>query len=265
MLIAQITDLHVRREGELIYGCVDTLPMLERAVAHLLRLDPAPDIVLLTGDLVDSGHPGEYARLRRALAPLTQAIYAIPGNHDERGAFRAAFSDHAYLPRTGEYLHYTVEDWPVRLVMLDTLLPGSAGGRVDEARCAWLDARLKQAPDRPTLVAMHHPPFIFGVDHMDEVGLENAEAFGQVLQRHPQVERVICGHSHRAMALRWRGTTVTVCPSTAHQFALDFRPKSPAIFTFEPPSFALHDWRPGVGLVTHTLAVGDFEARRTRG
>ena len=67
MLIAQITDLHVRREGELIYDRVDTLPMLERAVAHLLRLDPAPDIVLLTGDLVDSGHPGEYARLRRAL------------------------------------------------------------------------------------------------------------------------------------------------------------------------------------------------------
>lgn len=265
MLIAQITDLHIVREGELIYGRVDTLAMLERAVRHLRRLDTQPDIVLMTGDLVESGDAREYARLRKAIAPLKQPVYAIPGNHDERAAFRAAFADHDYLPKTGEYLHYTVEGWPVRLVMLDTLLPGSAGGSMDAPRCAWLDAELGKAPDRPTMVVMHHPPFAFGVDHMDAVGLEDAEEFGRVIQHHPQVERVICGHSHRAMALKWRGTTVTVCPSTGHQFALDFRPESPALFTDEPPSFALHDWRPGVGLITHTLAVGDFEARRTGG
>ncbi len=265
MLIAQITDTHIKRAGELIYRKVDTLPMLENAVAQLNRLDPAPDIVLLTGDLVDSGDPGEYARLRAAIAKLKQPVYAIPGNHDDRAAFRAAFADRAYLPGSGEHLHYTVEDWPVRLVALDTLVPGEVGGHMDQARCQWLDAQLAKAPDRPTLVFMHHPPFEVGVDHLDKWPLKGADDFGRVLARHPQIERVICGHAHRAMAVRWCGATVTVCPSTAHQFALDFRPKSPPIFTLEPPGFQLHDWRPGVGLITHTLAVGDFYARVTRG
>jgi hypothetical protein len=77
-------------------------------------------------------------------------------------------------------------------------------------------------------------------------------------------ERETAAAASPASALRWHNTHVTVCPSTAHQFALDFRPKSPPIFTFEPPGFQLHDWRPGVGLVTHTVCAGDFEARRTR-
>ncbi len=265
MLIAQITDTHIKRPGELIYKKVDTLPMLEAAVAHLNRLDTQPDIVLATGDLVDSGHPEEYAGLRGALGKLKQPVYVIPGNHDERAAMRAAFADHAYLPKSGAYLHYTVEDYPVRLVALDTLIPDNVGGFMDPARCQWLDAELGKAPDKPTLIFMHHPPFAVGVDHLDDWGFKGAEEFGAVLARHPQVERVICGHAHRAMALRWRGTAVTVCPSTAHQFALDFRPKSPPIFTLEPPGFQLHNWRPGVGLITHTLCIGDFYARATRG
>ncbi len=265
MLIAQITDMHIKRAGELIYRKVDTLPMLDAAVAHLNRLDTRPDIVLVTGDLADSGHEEEYARLRGALGKLKQAVFVIPGNHDDRAALRAAFADHAYLPGSGEFLHYTVEDYPVRLLALDTLIPGEVGGCMDDARCAWLDATLKQAPDKPTLVFMHHPPFEVGVDHLDDYRLKGSDAFGRVLARHHQVERVICGHAHRAMALRWRGTAVTVCPSTAHQFALDFRPKSPPIFTLEPPGFQLHDWRLGVGLITHTLCVGDFYARATRG
>ncbi|MGQ0677319.1 MAG: phosphodiesterase [Rhodospirillales bacterium] len=265
MLIAQITDTHIKRAGELIYNRVDTLPMLEAAVAHLRRLDPQPDIVLATGDLADSGHSEEYARLRAALAPLRQPVYVIPGNHDERGALRAAFADHAYLPQSGEHLNYTIEHLPVRLVALDTLIPGEVGGRMDPARCRWLDQRLKEAPDKPTVVVMHHPPVTVGIEHLDDYRLQGAGEFGAVLARHPQVERVVCGHAHRAMALRWRGTVVTVCPSTAHQFALDFRPGAPPIFTLEPPGFQLHDWRPGVGLVTHTVCVGDFFARSTRG
>jgi 3',5'-cyclic AMP phosphodiesterase CpdA len=265
VLIAQITDTHIKRGGELVYRRVDTLPMLEAAIAHLNRLDPPPDIVLATGDLTDSGHPEEYARLRGALDRLKQPYVVIPGNHDERENMRAAFADHAYLPRTGEHLHYTVEDLPVRLVALDTLVPGEVGGFMDAARCQWLDDRLGEAPGKPTLVFMHHPPFAVGVDHLDDYKLRGADEFAAVLARHRQVERVACGHAHRAMALKWRGTAVTVCPSTAHQFALDFRPKSPPIFTLEPPGFQLHDWRPGVGLITHTLCVGDFYARSTPG
>ncbi|MCC6467348.1 MAG: phosphodiesterase [Alphaproteobacteria bacterium] len=265
MLIAQITDLHVKHAGKLAYGRVDTYPMLELAVAHLRRLDPQPDVVLLTGDLVDEGSDAEYDRLRDALAPLKQKLYVIPGNHDERAALARTFADHGYLPRGGGFLHYAVDDHPVRLIGLDTLIPGKVGGAMDDARCRWLDARLGEAPDKPTLVMMHHPPFAMGIDHLDRWLLQGADEFGRVIARHKQVERIVCGHAHRSVALRWNGTTVSVCPSTAHQFTLDLRPQSPAIYSFEPPGFQLHHWRPGTGLLTHTVQIGEFAEYRCRG
>ena len=89
VLIAQITDTHIRPEGSLAYGRVDTSAFLARAVDHILHLDPRPDVVLGTSDLVDGGTPAEYARLRHLLSPLPMPIYLIPGNHDDREALRA--------------------------------------------------------------------------------------------------------------------------------------------------------------------------------
>lgn len=90
MLIAQLSDMHLRSEGQLLYDRIDTAAYLERAVAHVLTLDPRPDVVIMTGDLVEAGKPEEYARLRRLIAPLPMPVYVIPGNHDAREALRAA-------------------------------------------------------------------------------------------------------------------------------------------------------------------------------
>jgi len=265
MLIAQITDLHIMKPGKLAYGRVDTLAMLETAVAQLRRLDPQPDVVILTGDLVDEGSAEEYARLKAALAPLTWPLYVIPGNHDARATMRAAFGADGYLPATGEFLHYAVDAYPLRLVGLDTILPGEVGGAMDAARCQWLDRTLAEAPDTPTLVMMHHPPFALGIAHLDRFAMQGSAAFGQVIRRHPQVQRIVCGHAHQTMAVQWCGTTVSVCPSTAHQFTADLRPGVPAEFSLEPPGFQLHHWLPATGLLTHTIAIGDYPRFKTRG
>jgi 3',5'-cyclic AMP phosphodiesterase CpdA len=259
MLIAQISDTHIKPAGRKVYGVVDTERFLSDAVAHLLRLDPAPDIVLATGDLVDGGSAEEYVRLRALLAPIPWPLYVIPGNHDERAALRAAFADHDYLPKDGGFLHYAVDGHPVRLVALDTVVPGEGGGLMCAERCAWLDGQLGKAAQRPTLVLMHHPPFLTGIAHMDRVKLDGADTFGEVIRRHPQVERVVCGHVHRSMQLKWRGTLVSICPSTAHQVTLDLRAGDRAEFALEPPGFQLHHWRPRIGMVTHTVNVGVFE------
>ncbi|HEY2871294.1 MAG TPA: metallophosphoesterase, partial [Reyranella sp.] len=139
MLIAQLSDPHIKSPGQLLYDRIDTAGYLERAVAHVLKLDPLPDVVVMTGDLVDGGKPEEYAHLRRLIAPLSMPVYVIPGNHDGREALRAAFADQGYFPASG-FLQYTVDSLPVRLIALDTLVEGKGHGELCAERLAWLEA-----------------------------------------------------------------------------------------------------------------------------
>jgi 3',5'-cyclic-AMP phosphodiesterase len=258
MVIAQITDTHIKPEGVLAYGRVDTAAYLARAVEHLLALRPRPDVVLATGDLVDGGLPEEYRRLRHLLAPLSMPVYLIPGNHDDREALAGAFTDHAYLPRGGQFMHYVIESHPVRLIALDTLVPGRIGGELCAERLVWLRARLAAAPTRPTLVFMHHPPFVTGIAQMDAHGLANAGAFAEIVRGHPQIERIVCGHLHRPIQSRVGGILASTAPSTAHQVALDLA-EEPLAFTMEPPACQLHVWSAETGLVTHTSYIGQFD------
>jgi 3',5'-cyclic-AMP phosphodiesterase len=258
MLIAQISDMHVKADGELLYRRIDTAGYLERAVTHVNALDPRPDLVIATGDLVEGGKPEEYARLKRLLAPLAMPVHLIPGNHDARDALREVFPDHAYLPRTG-FLQYTIEDQPVRLIALDTLVPGKGYGALCAERLDWLEARLAES-DRPTILFMHHPPFDCGIDAFDGMKLnEGGEQLSALVRRHDNVERVMCGHVHRPIQVRWAGTMASIAPSTAHQATLDLHDKAPLSMTMEPPGLALHLWRPGIGLVTHVSYIGTYD------
>src|SRR5207237_5996864 len=118
----QVTAQHAER-SRLEF---DTAPFLARAVASLNALVPRPDVTVVTGDLVDHGEPDEYEQLRHLLAPLSMPVFVIPGNHDAREPLRQAFRDARYLPAEG-YLQFAIEDYPVRLVALDTLVSGTHG------------------------------------------------------------------------------------------------------------------------------------------
>lgn len=257
MLIAQVTDPHIKAEGRLAYREVDTAANLERCVHHLMSLKEMPDVVLMTGDLTDFGREDEYRLLRKLLDPLTMPVYVIPGNHDERDNFRRAFRDHAYLPPDGD-LHYAVEDYPLRMIGLDTTIRGESGGEMNEARLAWLDDRLAERPDAPTVLFMHHPPILTGIRHMDVQNCSNADGLAGLLGRHPQVFQILCGHVHRSVHRQWAGVTVSIAPSASHYVALDLSEESPREFYLEPPTVHLHQWWDGA-LITHLSFVGEFE------
>jgi len=256
MLIAQISDLHIMPQGKLAFGRFDTSASLTRCVSHLMQIRPLPDAVLGTGDLVDGGSAGEYRRLRNLLAPLTMPVCLIPGNHDQREALCAEFGDYAYLPRSSQMIRYVVDNYSVRLVALDTMVAGEEGGALGADQLDWLEATLQAEPRKPTLVFMHHPPVLTGICYMDEIALDqpSVERLAQIIERHPQAEHITCGHVHRGMQARWHGTTVSICPSTAFQYSLDFRPDASATVTGEPPAYQLHYWN-GTELVTHTVEV----------
>jgi len=256
MQIAQITDTHVRTAGKLLLGRVDTAGFLAAAVAAVNRLDPPADLVVMTGDLVEQASAEEYAHFASIIAPLKAPVYLLPGNHDGRESLRRSFPAHRYLPREG-FLQYALEDWPVRVVALDTHIPGQGGGELCSERLAWLERTLAVAPKRPTLVFMHHPPFATGMPFMDRYGLKDASGFAAIVAGNPQIERIAAGHLHRSMQCRFAGTVASVCPSSAHQIALDLDEKSPLRFVMEPPAFQLHRWTDGT-LVTNTMPIGDF-------
>lgn len=261
-MLVQLTDPHIVTPGRLLLDRVDTPALLAQAVAGVLALQPGATAVIVTGDLVDRGQPAEYAHLRALLAPLPGSVWLMPGNHDDVPALRAAFPDHAELtpvddPALAGFVLWVRQVAGLRLVALDTVVPGAGHGALCAHRLAWLDRTLAAAPGVPTVVAMHHPPFVTGIGHMDDIGLrEGADGLAAVLQRHPQVERVICGHLHRPIVRRFGGTVAMTVPSTAHQIVLDLRANGPAAYRREPPGFAVHTLCDGA-LVSHVAAVGD--------
>jgi Icc protein len=154
--------------------------------------------VLVSGDLADNAADTEYEQVRELLAPLRAPIYVLPGNHDDRCALHRHFG----VPGVdGEPVQYAVDLGPLRLVVLDTTRPGEDPGALDAERLGWLDAELATTPEVPTLLAMHHPPLSTGVRAWDELGLPVADrwALGEVVERHPQVRRIVAGHVHRTM------------------------------------------------------------------
>lgn len=258
MVIAQITDTHIRSPEIPSFFDFDPVDFLKDAITRLQSLPATPDAVIVTGDLVDCGREDEYEKFLEILKPLAMPFYVIPGNHDNRDTLRKVFRPtHSYLPAEG-FLHYVVEGDPLRMIALDTTIEGEDGGILCEERLGWLEARLNEAREKPTLIFMHHPPLRIYLAEMDRLNCGNADKFRALLKDHPQVMRVTCGHAHRGVQLRWEHATVGISPSTGHQLYLDFHPDSMTQYIMEPPGLLLHMWDEDQGLTTHTVPIARF-------
>ncbi|NQV48102.1 MAG: phosphodiesterase [Rhodospirillaceae bacterium] len=259
MIIAQISDLHLRTDGQLLKGKVDSVAALDAVIAHLNALSPRPDLVLATGDLVNKAHRQDVDGLRRALDRLAMPHYVIVGNHDDRDMIRDTFADLGYLPpKQDKFLHYVLEDHPLRLIGLDTKRDDHDGGEMCEARRQWLDDRLSEASGKPTLIFMHHPPFATGIGFMDKHGFVGGTELEAVVGKHRQVEMVICGHLHRDITKRWAGTVARVAPSVVFQMAMDFTEGVESGFVLEPTACPIYLWGEDTGVIAHRSQVGDF-------
>jgi 3',5'-cyclic AMP phosphodiesterase CpdA len=267
LLIAQITDPHIKPPGELAYGRVDTAAALSRAVEALNAFSPRPDLVVISGDIADTPLEQEYAHARTLLAPLRIPYVAIPGNHDSRALMRAAmsapFAQGQFAQDNGP-LNSLHPVGGLDIVLIDSTVPGAAHGELDAATLDWLDATLAASASRPALLFLHHPPFVCGIGYMDRIMLRNAEALAGVLRRHPRARMLACGHVHRAAQTSFAGIAASICPAGNQACALDLEGRWPEVFTIEPPAFHLHTWFPADDtghefghVVTHLVPIGD--------
>lgn len=252
MLIAQITDIHLGFEPD--NPAEFNRKRLDQVLRHLIDGPNRPDLLLATGDLVDRGDTESYRRLANALSICPFPIYPCMGNHDDRENFSEHFPD---VPVVDGFVQYVVPLDGLRLIVIDTLEPGRHGGAFCNVRAAWLSAQLEEGRETPTVIVMHHPPVEVGIEwmntHPDEPWVAR---FAETIAGHHQIQALVCGHLHRAIAAPWHGTTVTICPSTAPQVSLDLSPIDPQqpdnrpMIIADPPAFALHRWTRH-GLVSH--------------
>jgi len=261
MLVAQITDLHLGFDP----GNPDEFnrQRLDDTLAALAAMNPQPDLLLVTGDIADNGDDAiSYQRYREAIAGLPFPVHSAMGNHDSRAPFLEAFPD---TPVADGFIQYAIDDFPVRILVLDTLEVGRHGGGFCEIRAAWLKARLAEAPARPVLLVLHHPPIATGLSWMTEnPDAEWVVRLRPIVEANPNILAMVTGHLHRPIVTRWAGTALAVCPSTAPLVALDMAPMDPEVPDDRPmivadqPWFALHYWN-GSGLITHFDTVEDHE------
>jgi 3',5'-cyclic AMP phosphodiesterase CpdA len=247
ILLAQISDLHIGAGA----GHADPARRVEQVVTALAALEPAPDAVVVSGDLAQLGEPAEYARVRDLLAPLAMPVHVLPGNHDVREPLRdALLADVDTGPR--DYLQYEARIKGLRLLVCDSIIPGEDGGRLCSKRMGWLEAALAADRETPTVIAVHHPPLLTGIEEMDEIGFEpeSRAQLAALLESAPNVLRVVAGHVHRAMYSTCGGRTVFSCPSVDVAIQLDLRPGAELGVLDEPPAYALHLLTDGE-LVTH--------------
>jgi 3',5'-cyclic-AMP phosphodiesterase len=258
VLIAQITDCHVVEPGELVADRVDSGATLERAVRQINELPTPPSLVVATGDLVNDGRAAQYDRFQEIVAELSIPLVPVPGNHDDRDELRARFTDVLPPGRADEPIDHVLDVGPLRLVFVDTQVPGAIGGAISPAQVSWLDDVLSELPGRPAVVFQHHPPFATGIGFMDREAFAGADEYAAMLERHDHVQLVSCGHLHRSIIRRFGGTVACTWPSTCAQLDLGLG-DAPIRYTDEPAAFALHVHDGQHGVRSHLQTIGDIE------
>jgi Icc protein len=262
MLIAQMTDIHIGFDPEEEPEELN-LRRFRATLARLLGGPNRPDLLVVSGDITDNGDIESFEDAAALLAGCPFPVWPMVGNHDSREALFQAFP---YVTGEGGFVHYAVDAGGLRLVLLDTLEPGRHGGAFCEHRAEWLARELATHPDTPTLIFMHHPPVVSGVDWMDPAPDEEWIArFGAVVEDHRQIVAIHCGHLHRPITTTFRGISLSVTGSVAPLVSMDLRPveldhpDGRDLITTEPPSYALHRWD-GHSLVSHYEDVSGWHA-----
>jgi 3',5'-cyclic-AMP phosphodiesterase len=251
MIIAQISDTHI---------ALDT-PDADRrirdfalTVADINALDPAPDVIVHTGDIAHNGRQDEYAQAVATLANARAPVYVLTGNRDNRAKLCEAFSHRGYLMPDSDFVHYAIDDYPVRLIVLDTLSSGSNKGGFCHERVRHLIDMIDSETTKPIVVFTHHPPFevTVGPDSLHFDTPEVMSRLRRALQHSGRVVAVFSGHVHRAAAGYVESIPATVMPCIATTLRKGDYP--PDMKT--RPVYQVHRFDPVWGFVTETRIVG---------
>ncbi|WP_327008407.1 phosphodiesterase [Dactylosporangium sp. NBC_01737] len=241
-LIAHVSDTHLADDGG------RSAERAERVVRYLERLRRPVDAVLVTGDVADHGLPAEYAAAR-VLGRLGVPLLQLPGNHDERSAFRQSLL--GAPPEPGP-VDQVARVGDLVFALCDSSIPGRDDGWLADETLAWLDTVL--AEGAPTFVCFHHPPVAIGHPQADLVRQFGEDRLAAVLARHPNVVALLCGHIHSATVGTFAGVPLLAAPGVASTLILPWEQGDGGLDRDAPPALAFHLYEDG-RLITHYRSV----------
>lgn len=214
--IIHVSDPHFLADGARLGGRYDVETTFARTLDAIRAVHPSPAAIVITGDLTDLGEPDAYRRLRAAVEPVVDELGApivwVAGNHDERPALRAGLLD---APPTEEPVTGVWDLDGLRLVALDTSVPGWHHGDLDSAQLAWLESILATPAPHGTLLAMHHPPLPSHLPLFDILELRHQDELAAVI-RGSDVRGILAGHLHYSASGTFAGVPVSVSSATCY-------------------------------------------------
>jgi 3',5'-cyclic AMP phosphodiesterase CpdA len=250
MIIAQISDTHIALD---IPDAEQRAQDFALTIDDINALDPGPDVIVHTGDITHNGRPDEYAQAVATLAQARAPVYVLAGNRDNRANLRAAFSAFGYLAPDSDFVAYAIDDYPVRLIALDTLSSKGNKGDFCSERIRHLIDLTGVETTKPIAVFTHHPPFevTVGPDRLHFESQDVMSRLRRALQHSGRVVAVFSGHVHRAAAGDVAGIPATVMPSISTtlrkgEYPADMRRR---------PVYHIHRFDPVWGFATETRIV----------
>lgn len=251
MIIAQISDTHIALDTP---DAERRIQDFERTIADINALDPAPDVIVHTGDVVHNGLADEYAVAAEILSRARASVYVMAGNKDDRANLHAAFFANRYLAEASEFIDYAVEDHPVRLLMLDTVNPRSKKGDFCARRVVRFQELAAREPEKPIAVFAHHPPFeiLVGPERFHFDDLDAMARLATTIQSCGRVTALFSGHVHRSTFGRVGKVPAMVMASVATTLRYGEYPAGLANF----PIYFVHRSCPGGGFTTESRIAG---------
>ena len=250
MIIAQISDTHIALDTD---DADQRIRDFESTIADLNKLDPAPDVIVHTGDIVHNGRAEEYAQAVATHNKARAPVFVMVGNKDNRGNLLKAFSGCGYLGADTEFIDYAIEEFPIRLIMLDTLNPASNKGDFCAKRVARLKEMIDAETTKPIAVFMHHPPFEVpvGPEPLHYDSREVMDELANTLQSSGRIVAVFSGHVHRFA----HGTVGDIPASVVTAISTTLRKGEYASEADDRPLYHLHHFDPKGGFTTETRIV----------
>lgn len=243
VVIAHVSDIHIDADER-------SVKRTARVFRYLAELPTPVDVVLVTGDIADHGAEAEYDRVR-GLIDLPVPVLLCPGNHDAREPFRKVLLGE---PPSGTPINRVRRVGGVLFAMCDSSVPGEDRGLLADETLDWLDAQLAAAADLPAFVCFHHPPVVLGIPYVDRIRQFEVERLAEVVERHPNVVALLCGHAHTPAANTFAGRPLLVAPGVVSTVLLPF--ESDDIVDLDlPPMLALHILDEDRRLSTHYRVV----------